>query len=374
TYEGVSQVEHDFRPGKNEVRFKLKPHAHALGLTVSDLAHQVFAGYFGEEALRLQRGRDDIRVRVRYPIEERSRLSELNAVRIRTPRGFEVPLRSVADVSYGPGYAGITRTNGLRRIQVDAEVDYARANPTEITNDLQTNCFPGLRAKHPGVMMSLQGAKRDTAESMNSLFIGFPLALIGIFVIIATTFRSYAQPVIIMFTIPFGIIGALIGHLVMGLDVTLISLFGIVALSGVVVNDAIVLIECINSLIANGMPVFDALKRGGARRFRAIFLTTITTIGGLYPMIAEKDFQAQFLIPMALSLAYGVGLATLLTLFLEPCFLGILNDIRRLLFAVRRGRWPTPEEVEPAAKRDEDLEQLQDEAPAPPKAFEPAGD
>jgi len=345
-----------------------------LGLTVSDLAHQVFAGYFGEEALRLQRGRDDIRVRVRYPIEERSRLSELNAVRIRTPRGFEVPLRSVADVSYGPGYAGITRTNGLRRIQVDAEVDYARANPTEITNDLQTNCFPGLRAKHPGVMMSLQGAKRDTAESMNSLFIGFPLALIGIFVIIATTFRSYAQPVIIMFTIPFGIIGALIGHLVMGLDVTLISLFGIVALSGVVVNDAIVLIECINSLIANGMPVFDALKRGGARRFRAIFLTTITTIGGLYPMIAEKDFQAQFLIPMALSLAYGVGLATLLTLFLEPCFLGILNDIRRLLFAVRRGRWPTPEEVEPAAKRDEDLEQLQDEAPAPPKAFEPAGD
>ena len=358
-FEGVSQVQHDFRPGKNEVRFELKPEARTLGLTVGDLARQVHAGYFGEEALRLQRGREDIRVRVRYPLDERSKLSDLNKVRIRTPQGFLVPLRSVANVSYGPGYAGITRTNGLRRVEVSAEVDTSKANAEQIVKDLRKDYLDDFLTRHRGILLSFQGAKKDTAESMKSLFIGFPLALIGIFVIIATIFRSYAQPFVIMLTVPFGIIGAVFGHLVMGFDITIISMFGIVALSGVVVNDAIVLIECINRFLAGGMPVYEALRRGGARRFRAIFLTTISTCGALTPMILEKDFQAQLLIPMAISLAFGVAFATLLTLLLIPCLLGILNDLRRLSRRIRRGYWPTPEEVEPAARRDEDLRQLE---------------
>ena len=364
-FQGVSQVESDFRPGKNEIRYTLKPEARAMGLTVNDLGRQVYAGFFGEEAVRLQRGRDDIRVRVRYPSEERRQLSDLAQVRIRTPRGDEAPLSSVADVSYGPGFATITRTDGMRRVSVSADVDdlTGAANAKEIIDTLEAGFFTELKARHPGISLSIEGEKRDSAESMGTLFIGFPLALIGIFVVIATIFRSYAQPVVIMLTVPFGIVGACFGHLAMGFPITLISVAGMVALSGVVVNDAIVLIECINTLVAKGVPFFEALQRGGARRFRAIFLTSLSTIGGLTPMILETDRQAQFLIPMALALASGVGFATLLTLLLEPCLLAILNDLRRAVSRLRTGKWPSPEEVEPARDRYVDLLN-----PTPPKA------
>jgi multidrug efflux pump subunit AcrB len=356
TFDGLYQVQTDFRPGKRELRLQLKPEARGLGLTVASLARQVFAGYYGEEALRLQRGRDDIRVKVRYPLDERSRLSDLDQVRIRTPRGDEVPLLSVADVSFADGYSTISRSGGLRRVVVTAEVDANKTNAQEIMGKLRTEYFPELRAKHPGVISSFEGVQKENADALGSLVIGFPLALLGIFVIIATIFRSYLQPFVIMVTVPFGIVGAVYGHLIMGLfkggyDLTLMSVFGMVALSGVVVNDAIVLIECVNNMIADGVPFYEALRRGGARRFRAIFLTTVSTVGGLTPMILETDLQAQFLIPMALSIAAGVAFATLLTLLLIPCLLGILNDFRRILYALRHGRWPTHEEVEPAVDR-----------------------
>ncbi len=350
-FDGVSQVASDFRPGKNEIRFELKPEARTMGLTVNDLAGQVYGGFFGEEVLRLQRGRDDIRVRVRYPMDERSRVSELDQVRIRTPQGYEAPLKSVANATYGPGYASLTRTDGQRRVAVTADVDTDKANAEKIVKALQQDYFGELERRHRGVSVSVQGAKRDTQESLSTLVVGFPLALIGIFVIIATIFRSYVQPFIIMLTVPFGIVGAMFGHLMLGYDITMVSLFGFVALAGVVVNDAIVLIECINTLLAEDMPFFEALRRGGARRFRAIFLTTLSTIGGLTPMIMETDFQAQFLIPMAIALASGVGFTTLLTLFLEPCMLGVLNDLRRVGRWLRTRRWPTPEEVEPSHRR-----------------------
>lgn len=353
-FEGVSQIQSDFRPGKNEIRFRLKPEARAMGITVNDLARQVYAGFFGQEALRLQRGRDDIRVRVRYPLEERSQLSELENVRIRTPQGQEVPLRSVAELSYGPGYAGITRTDGLRRVAVSADVDTKVANTAEIVESLQSGYFDRLIGHYPGISISVEGEQKDSAESLGSLFIGFPLALVGIFVIIATIFRSYVQPFVIMVTVPFGIIGAIFAHLIMGIPVTLMSMFGIVALSGVVVNDAIVLIERINGYVAEGMPFFEALRRGGVRRFRAIFLTTISTVGGLMPIIVERDLQAQFLIPMALSIAGGVAFATVLTLVLVPCLLGILNDMRRLLHFALKREWLEPEEVEPSRDRYKD--------------------
>ncbi|MBC2711874.1 MAG: efflux RND transporter permease subunit [Desulfosarcina sp.] len=353
-FDGVYQVRTDFSPGKNEMRLSLKPEARALGLTVEDLARQIYAGYYGNEALRLQRGRDDIRVKVRYTADERSRLSDLDQVRIRTAGGFEVPLMSVADVTFTPGYSTLTRTDGMRRVAVSAGVDTNKANANEIFAELSANYFPQLKKRHPGLFVDLQGEQKKMRESFGSLFIGFPLAVLGIFIVIATMFRSYVQPFVIMFTVPFGIIGAVFGHLLLGYDLSIMSIFGMVALTGVVVNDAIVLIERINENIACGMPFFDAILKGGARRFRAVFLTTLSTVGGLSPLILETDFQAKFLIPMALSIAAGVAFATILTLVLIPSLLAILNDFRLLIHRFKHGQWPRRLEVEPARNRHED--------------------
>lgn len=365
SYEGVYQVADDYRPGKNELQMDIKPEARTLGLTLDDLSRQVYAGYFGEEAVRLQRGRDDIRVRVRYPAQERKTLSELEQVRIRTPLGKEVPLYSVADVRYGKGYSSITRVNGLRRVAVTAEVDTKKANAEEIIRNLSEGeegapaFMPQLARKYTGLIYAFEGAKKDGNDAFGSLRYGFPVALFIIFMIIAIMFRSYVQPFLIMVTVPFGLVGALIGHLVLGYDVTIMSTFGMVAMSGVVVNDAIVMIECINSYVAKGLPFFHALASAGARRFRAVFLTTATTVGGLSPLILEKNLQAKFLIPMAISMAGGVLFATVLTLVFIPCMYGVLNDLRRVAHYLRYRTWPTPEEVEPVRRR---IKELEDEA------------
>ena len=353
-FDGVYQIRSDYAAGKRELRLRLKPEARPLGLTVDDLARQIYAGYYGEEALRIQRGRDDIRIKVRYTEAERRDLSRLDQVRIRTPGGAQVPLRSVASFEYAPGYAVITRTDGMRRVAVSAAVDNDRANANEIFQDLSATFFPDLEKRYPGVRLALQGEKKKMRESLASLKVGFPLALLGIFIIIATIFRSYIQPLIIMVTIPFGLIGAVVAHLIMGFDISIMSLFGMVALTGVVVNDAIVLIERVNENLAEGMRFFDAVIEGGRRRFRAVILTTVTTVGGLMPMILETDFQARFLIPMAVTLAAGVAFATALTLVLIPSLFVILNDIRLWLYRVRTGRWPRRrEDVEPASRRRE---------------------
>ena len=354
-FEGVYQIRSDFSPGKNEMRLELKPEARSLGLTVDDLARQIYAGYYGDEAVRLQRGRDDVRVRVRYTADERSRISNIKRVRIRTQNGHEVPLTSVANISFAPGYSTITRTDGMRRVAVSAGVDTNKANASEIFAELSSNFFPQLELQHPGLHVALQGEQKKMRESFSSLFVGFPIALLGIFIIIATMFRSYTQPFVIMFTVPFGIIGGILGHLLFGFDLSIMSIFGMVALTGIVVNDAIVLIERINENIAEGMPFFEALINGGARRFRAIFLTTISTVGGLAPLIMETDFQARFLIPMALSIAAGVAFATILTLALIPSLLAILSDFRLLAHRLKHGYWPKRVNVEPARDRHVDL-------------------
>jgi len=350
-FDGVYQIRSDYSPGKDEIRLRLKPEARPLGLTVDDLARQVYAGYYGEEALRLQRGEDDIRVKIRYTREERESYSSLEEIRIRTAAGHEVPLLSVADISFGPGYSTITRTDGLRRVAVSADIDSKRANANEIINALARDTFPRMETDYPGTHVEVQGEKKKMRESFGSLYVGFPLAVFGIFIIIATMFRSYIQPFIILFTVPFGIIGAVLGHLVMGFDLSLMSVFGMVALAGVVVNDAIVLIERVNENLAQGMGFRESLLSGGARRFRPIFLTTLSTVGGLAPLILEADLQAQFLIPMALSLAAGVAFATVLTLVLLPSLFTILSDLRLLAHRIRFGVWPSREEVEPALSR-----------------------
>ncbi|MBI3117517.1 MAG: efflux RND transporter permease subunit, partial [Candidatus Hydrogenedentes bacterium] len=363
-YEGVYQIQNDFRAGKNEIKLKLKPEARTLGITVADLARQVYAGYFGEEAVRLQRGRDDIRVRVRYPVEERSKFAEFERVRIRTPQGHEVPLLSVAEVSFGPGYASIKRTDGMRRVSVTAEIDSNEANASEIFAELGGLFFQNLRSEYPQVMVSFQGEQKKVRESLGGLTISYPLTLIAMYIIIATLFGSYIQPIIIMLTVPMGLIGAVLGHLLFGFPISFMSFMGMVALSGVVVNDAIVLIEAVNEFLAKGTPFFEAVHQGGARRFRAVFLTTVTTVGGLMPLMLEQDLQARFLIPMAVAICAGVAFATLLTLVLIPCLLASLNDVRCLFHWMLYRRWPTREEVEPATYREADLG-MGEAAPAP---------
>jgi len=346
-FQGVYQIRSDYAQGKNELQLSLKPEATTLGLSVQDLARQINAGFYGREAFRLQRGSDDIRVKVRYTAEERSRISDFEKVHIRTADGREVPLLSVANINFAPGFSTISRTDGLRRIKVTAEVNNRIANSGEIFAQLGKTTFLDLKGEYPDIYLSMQGSKKNTRESFSSLIVGFPIAMVGIFVIIATIFRSYIQPFIILFTIPFGIIGAIVGHLLLGYSLSMMSIFGMVALSGVVINDAIVLIERVNENLTEGMKLFDAIIQGGARRFRAIFLTSISTVGGLSPLIMETDMQAKFLIPMALSVAGGVAFATVLTLILIPSLLVIMNDLRRVIVKGVSGRWPTREEVEP---------------------------
>jgi multidrug efflux pump subunit AcrB len=358
-FDGVYQIRSDFSQGKNEIKLTLKPEAKTLGLSVQDLARQVSAAYYGDEAVRLQRGKDDVRVKVRYTQEERERLSTLKDMRILTANGHEIPLGSVAEIEYGTGYSTITRTDGMRRVAVSAGVDTNRANANEIFSQLSSGFFPELKKKYPELYIALQGEKKKMRESLGSLMIGFPLAVLGIFIIVATMFRSYLQPFIILFTVPFGIIGAVLGHLLFGYNLSLMSVFGMVALAGVVVNDAIVLIERINENLAQGMTFSEAVVSGGSRRFRAIFLTTLSTVGGLAPLILETDLQAKFLIPMALSIAAGVVFATMLTLLLVPSLLVILNDFRLLYARMRYGVCPQREEVEPArSRRGDELEYI----------------
>jgi len=355
-FDGVYQIQTDYSPGKNEMRFSLKSEARGYGLTVADLAQQIQAGYNGSEAVRILRGTDDIRVKVRYTEKERSAFSSLDDFRIRTSDGHELPLRSVADITYEPGYSSISRTNGLRGITVSAKLDFKAANASEILSELSTNYFPVLKQRYPDLTLNVEGDQKNNQETFGSLAVGFPLAMIGIFVIMATIFKSYVQPMIIMFTVPFGIIGAILGHLLLGYNLAMMSAFGMVALTGVVVNDAIVMIDRVNRNLADGMNFFDAVRLGAARRFRAVFLTTVSTVGGLLPIILESDFQAQMVIPMAISIACGVAFATLLTLILIPSLFSILNDIRLLAYRIRRGSWPTREEVEPAVQINTELE------------------
>jgi len=328
-----------------------------LGLTLDQVARHLYSGYYGEEAQRFQRGRDDVRVRIRYPEEERETLAELDKVRVHTPLGYDVPLMSVAEITMAPGVSNIKGSNGLRRVAVTAAVDFNRANPSEVVTDLSANFLDGLCAQYGDMSWTVEGVEESNRETLAGIQRGFAIAALGIFIILATTFRSYLQPVIIMFIIPFGIVGALFGHFAMGIPLTFLSLFGIIALAGIVVNDSIVLFECVNDLIAKGTPFYEALSLAGVRRFRAIFLTSTTTFIGLGPLVWERDLQAQVVIPMGVSIAAGSAFATVVTLLLTPCLIAITNDLRRAAHRALHGVWPTPESVEPARKRNESAEQ-----------------
>ena len=338
-YAGVSDITDSFEPGKAELKMELKDTGRTLGLTLSDLARQVRQGFYGEEAQRIQRGRDDIRVMVRYPEAERRSLADVENMRIRLLDGTEIPFRTVAEVKYGRGYSTIRRAERRRIVNVTADVDVAVANAGDINKDLDRNILPDLMREYPGLQYRFAGEERERSESFSSLYVTFPLAMMAIYGLLAVQFRSYTQPVIVMSAIPFGIVGAVIGHILMGFvfmtkfNLGLLSMFGIVALSGVVVNDSLILIDLINRERKSGIKLSQVVRDCATRRFRPIMLTTLTTFFGLAPMMLERSLQARFLIPMAISLAFGVMFATLITLFLVPSLYMILEDIKSRLFA-----------------------------------------
>ena len=319
-FKGVFDVDDDSRPGKWELQLKVKEDAEGLAVTLADLAETVRGSYYGEEVMRLQRGRHEVKLMVRNPPEERRTMANFEDIRVRGADLFERPITEVADVRYTRGTSEINRINQLRSITVLADVDEAGgANAKEIMDTLKDNGFAEQLAKDfPGIRIRWEGQDEQTQESIQSMMVGFVIAMLAMYVLLTVEFRSYLQPVMILAIIPFGFIGAVAGHAIFQMNLTLFSVFGLIALTGVVVNDSIVLIDFINTRVRAGGPLKEALIDAGRRRFRAVFLTSITTIAGLIPLLMERSFQAQVLIPMATSLCFGLILATVLILVLVP--------------------------------------------------------
>ena len=332
-YPGTFDITDNFRPGKMEMQIHIKKGAKSLGITMADIATQIRQAYYGEEVLKIQRGKDDIKVMVRYSQKERESESSIDDLRIRTRDGREIPLNQVADIEMKRGYSTIQRVDRKRIITVISDINEDVANAREIVEDLKKNGLNTLGNRFPGVIYDLEGQAKRTEESLNSLKVGFSLAAMIMFLLLASQFRSYIQPVIIMTAIPFGLIGAIIGHYFMNLDITMISIFGIVALSGIVVNDSLIIIDCINSKIREGGLVFDSVIEAGQNRFRPVLLTSVTTIAGLSPLLLETSFQAQFLIPMAVSISFGLMVATVLTLVFVPSLYVVINDMIGIFIA-----------------------------------------
>ena len=328
---GVHDVTDSFEGGPREMRIGIKPAAETLGLALEDVGRQVRQAFYGEEAQRIQRGRDNIRVMVRYPADHRRSLGELESMRIRTPDADEVPFGYVAAVETGRGVSTIRRVNRNRAISVTAAVDETVTSAGAVYAALAVDVMPAVERDHASVRYSFEGSQADQAAVVGSLQVGFPLALFVIFALLAIPLRSYVQPLIIMSAIPFGFVGAVGGHIAMNEDLTVLSMMGIVALSGVVVNDSLVMVDFINRERRRAGSLLAAVQEAGVARLRPILLTSITTFAGLAPLLLEQGAQADFLKPMAISLAFGVLFATVVTLVLVPAAYLVLDDVERLL-------------------------------------------
>ena len=335
SYPGVTDVADSFLPGKKELQLKLKPAARSLGLTLSDLAQQVRHAFYGCEALRLQRDQDEVKVMVRYPATQRKSLTHVEQMRIRTADGRQVPFGQVAQVSLKRGYAAIERAQRRRVVKVTADVNAAVINANELRTTMVKGFLPELISRYPDLNYSMEGEGKEQKEAMQDVYRGFAVALFGIYCLLAIPFKSFTQPIIVMAAIPFALVGAVGGHLIMGMDLSILSLCGMVGLTGVVVNDSLVLIYTTNRVRKQGNSALDAITNGAATRFRAIILTSLTTFAGLTPMLLEKSLQAKFLIPMAVSLGFGVLFATFITLLLIPCGYLILEDMHNVWRSIR---------------------------------------
>lgn len=334
---GVTRVRDTFREGKREFRLELTPAGEALGFRMGDLGRQVRQAFYGEEAQSIQRNRDEVDVMVRYPRNERESLATLENMRLRTQTGAEVPLSVAAEANLGRGYSKIDRLNRRRSMSVLADIDKEATTPDEVLAALTADFLPDLLLRYPTLSYTLEGQQKEQSEFMGALMRIMGLSLLAIFVLLAIPLKSYVQPLIIMSAIPFGLIGAVGGHALLGYDLAIFSLIGVVALSGIVINDSLVMMDLINREREKNVPVQQAVRDSGVRRFRAIMLTTLTTFLGLTPLLLEKSLQAKFLIPMAVSVAFGVVFATLITLLIVPSLYLILEDIKEFRF---RKPWP----------------------------------
>jgi multidrug efflux pump subunit AcrB len=327
-YPGVYGVTDSFRPGKQEMRIAIRPEGEALGLSLADLARQVRQGFYGEEVQRVARGREDIKVMVRYPEDRRRSIATLEDMRVRTPSGAEVPFSTVARVEHGRGFAIIERADRRRVVTVSAEVDAGVGNANRIVADLQKTMLPQLVSDYQGLTWDFEGEQREQREALSSMLAGLGVSLVMIFGLMAIPLKSYIHPLMVMSAIPFGLVGAVFAHWLFGRDLSFLSMFGIVALVGVIVNDCLVLVDYINERREEGQPVRDVVRAAGPARFRAIFLTSSTTFIGLVPIVTERSLQAQFLVPMAISLGFGSVAATFISLVLVPCLYLIVEDAR----------------------------------------------
>jgi len=326
--QGVSDVANSYESSTREVQFTLKPLAYSLGLTLREIATQVGHSFYGLEVQRLLRNGEEIKVMLRYPEKQRNSISLVANTLIRLADGVEIPLSEVADISVTDGLNKIRRENGRRTITVWASIDAEQVEPFKLAKEIRDNYLPELLKDYPQVQMKLSGKIQEELDSANTQLRNFVLALLIIYSLLAIPLKSYAQPLMIMAIIPFGIIGSVAGHMLFKLDLSMLSVFGIIAAAGVVVNDSLVMVDYINIARRRGTDMLDAVVQAGKRRFRAILLTSLTTFVGLMPIMAETSMQAQIVIPMAVSLAFGVLFATVVTLLLIPCLYIMIEDIK----------------------------------------------
>ena len=325
-FANTRDVSDNYNKGKTQYDFRLRPEGKALGLTDSELGEQVRGAFFGSLALRLLRGTNEIEVRVKLPEAQREDIHHLEDLVIRTPTGAEVPLLEVADLEKSEAFTAINRRDGRRVVNVSMDVEPKRA-VTQVIEALRSEELPQLRSDYPGITWSFEGSDAEMRQATASLWGSFGLAVAVIYTLLAIAFRGYIQPLIVLLAIPFGIVGAVVGHIVLGYDLSLVSLMGVIALSGVVINDSLIMVDYANRRRAEHS-AFEAISQAGVRRFRPIMLTTATTFGGLMPLIFEDSLQAQYIIPMAISLGFGILFATAIILVLVPCMYLILEDIQ----------------------------------------------
>jgi len=327
-FTAISDVEDSMSDGKEELQLKLKPEATLLGLNLNMVARQVRQAVYGFEVQRIQRGREEVRVMVRYPISARQSIETLEQMMIRVAERQEVPLWQIADIVPGLSPSSILRIDRQRTLSVTADFDKEQGDLSAVQEELEEFLQQAI-SSYPSMNYEMAGEARDQKESSNELKFGMYGLLLVIYILLAIPFKSYSQPLVVMLVIPFGMVGAVIGHWIMGMNLTLLSLMGVLALSGVVVNDSLVLVDYINKKRAEGVALFDAVYAAGGRRFRPVILTSLTTFAGLIPLLFEKSTQAQFLIPMAVSLGFGILFATIITLFLVPINYLIMEDLKR---------------------------------------------
>ncbi len=330
-YPGVKNIEDSSEDGKREVQLKLTPEGLTLGLSTLELTRQVRSAFQGVEILKLLRNNDEVSLKLVLPLEERKYLRDLEDLVIIAPNGENLPLAQVAELKYSQSYSAIRRIDGRRIVSVRALVDSEVSNTAEVVMSLKKSLLPETIMQNPELQYSFEGASRAQANTMDGVKEGGVFALVLIFCLLALQFKNYFQPLIVMTAIPFGFVGAILGHLLLGYDLSIISVLGIVALTGIVVNDSLILVDFINRSREKGVSIIEAVVESGVRRFRPIILTTLTTFFGLLPMLFETSIQARFLIPMAISLAFGVLFSTFIILYLIPVLYIILEDIRAVM-------------------------------------------